>query len=538
MKSKAELEREINASRYFSIAGEGMEAALAAEKRRLIDSILEYCRNYWYASPQRSGGLFLEKSGEMYETITACLKPGRFKPDSGVPFVHYLRRAIGHAIHRDSGEPDDKERQFYENQDEEGSVFSEVETLESPYESPDAALRAIERRQFLLQTLDLIDEEYKSLQERCRTPYRQTLLTEQYRDIISAVENLPTGYTFINYNWLKDYPCAKEAPSMTEIAAMFGKLLPDASRLVKNFNVKIQRQALPLVLRYGIRPRQLKKFVVNLHLLDNCNFRCKQCFARFDAHKILPVEQWKDIVDNVLRGVEVTRFNLAGGEPLIYPGLASLIDYIAEKGARVSIITNGFLLDEKLINSFKGKVSMIGLSIDSVVPETLRTIGRATPGGEVLDRDRCVRICGLIKAAGMELKINTVVSTLNKDEDMSSFIREARPDRWKIIKMKPFANEKYSNACVTPSDADYERFAAAHSAIPHIAEREMKNAYIMVDAFGSLVDTGSNDNTQAASLLNEDFVDSFARLSFDYDLYEDRYTASKQAAPKALCPAV
>jgi hypothetical protein len=37
--------------------------------------------------------------------------------------------------------------------------------------------------------------------------------------------------------------------------------------------------------------------VVNLHLLDACNFRCTFCFARFNAKKTLSCDLWKTILE-------------------------------------------------------------------------------------------------------------------------------------------------------------------------------------------------------------------------------------------------
>lgn len=71
-----------------------------------------------------------------------------------------------------------------------------------------------------------------------------------------------------------------------------------------------------------------KKYKINLHILEACNFRCRQCFSKFGTEKLLPVEDWKKIVDNCIAGADVTEFNIAGGEPMLYPGLIELVKYI------------------------------------------------------------------------------------------------------------------------------------------------------------------------------------------------------------------
>jgi hypothetical protein len=76
----------------------------------------------------------------------------------------------------------------------------------------------------------------------------------------------------------------------------------------------------------------MNPMVVNLHLLDACDYRCAHCFAHFGANKTLRCEQWKTIVDNILNGMAVERFNLADGEPLLYT-VVSKLNYTEDLGS-------------------------------------------------------------------------------------------------------------------------------------------------------------------------------------------------------------
>lgn len=269
-----------------------------------------------------------------------------------------------------------------------------------------------------------------------------------------------------------------------------------------------------------------ENMVINLHITDACNFKCKHCFAHFGAKRNLSVKEWKSIVDNMLENCNVRRFNLAGGEPLLYGNILELSDYIRSKGSEVSIITNGINLSEKKIDQFmQYGISMIGLSIDSANPKTLRQLGRNTASGNILEPERCVSLCRYIKGKGITLKINTVVSLLNYAEDLNSFIRKASPDRWKILKMKKLENCLFDNTALLISDIQFDNFVNCHKKIPSIVERSMANTYIMVDAFGNLVDTGSSKNTPVANLLKTGFNEAFAWLNFDYEKYRVRYAA-------------
>lgn len=157
-----------------------------------------------------------------------------------------------------------------------------------------------------------------------------------------------------------------------------------------------------------------KKYKINLHILEACNFKCRHCFSKFGTDETLPVEDWKKIVDNCIAVADVAEFNIAGGEPMLYPGLTELVKYILSKGVKVSLITNGSLMDEEWIKNYAGLYETIGFSVDSLNDETNRKIGRCDRSGKTIPADRIVELCGMIRkyAPGCRIKINTVVSAL------------------------------------------------------------------------------------------------------------------------------
>ena len=296
-----------------------------------------------------------------------------------------------------------------------------------------------------------------------------------------------------------------------------------------------------------------KKYKINLHILEACNFRCRQCFSKFGTEKLLPVEDWKKIIDNCIAGADVTEFNIAGGEPMLYPGLTELVKYIRSKGVKVSLITNGSLMDEEWIKNYAGLYETIGFSVDSLDDETNKKIGRCDRNGKTIPTDRIVELCGLIRryAPGCRIKINTVVSALNKDEVMSDFIDEIAADRWKILRMKPFQYGSFSNLYIQVSDEEFEEFVernreknrekekkenrkeagvAAEAGVEIVkrevvVEPDMKASYVLIDSNGCLLDNAVDEMTPVAvcDCLREDFADGLRRLTLDRERYEARY---------------
>ena len=179
--------------------------------------------------------------------------------------------------------------------------------------------------------------------------------------------------------------------------------------------------------------------VVNFHIVNSCNYACRYCFGKFGDKSYLSLPEAEHVVAGIadyfrVSGISQGRINLAGGEPLLYPRLDELIDCIHNKGIAVSIVTNGSLLTPSRIGSWRGKVTCIGLSVDALSPEVNRAIGRCCRG-EVKDLTHWTALADACHEAHIALKINTVVSKLNLQEDLLPLYRACRPHRIKLLKM-------------------------------------------------------------------------------------------------------
>ena len=88
-----------------------------------------------------------------------------------------------------------------------------------------------------------------------------------------------------------------------------------------------------------------------------CNFDCKMCYVHLEKEQLkgrslLTVEQWKQVMRQAVDAGMINA-TLTGGECLTYPGFEELYLYLQGLGARVLVMTNGFLLDETRIKFFQ-----------------------------------------------------------------------------------------------------------------------------------------------------------------------------------------
>ena len=271
----------------------------------------------------------------------------------------------------------------------------------------------------------------------------------------------------------------------------------------------------------------LNGLVINLHYTEACNYRCRQCYARFGVTP-LRFEDWKRIIDNISNSVVVRRFNLAGGEPLACSYIQQMIDYIHSQGIDCSIITNGSLLTPEFIRTNAGKLSMIGISVDAVTHEDNLRLARVNALGQTLSGDRLRLLARTIHAAGMTLKINTVVNTVNTSLDFTGLIRELAPERWKLLRMIRIDGVNDSSSDLLVNDKQFASFVLRHQALSPEVENtdDIVNSYIFVNPHGQLVNNTGGHYQNGKSLLDHPFRTELRNSGFNLIRYTKRYLAA------------
>ena len=276
----------------------------------------------------------------------------------------------------------------------------------------------------------------------------------------------------------------------------------------------------------------MKKFnVVNYHITSRCNYHCTYCFGKFDEQKAPTLDDTKKIVDNIalyFRQNNITdgRINFAGGEPTLYEHLDELIDYTSSLGIRVSIVTNGSLLTPDRIRSWQGKVSCIGISIDSIVYSTNLKIGRCCQNN-VIPLAKWSKLAKAIHNCGIDLKINTVVSRLNIDEDLSELYRVLSPKKIKLFQMHLIDGINDQAKPYEITEREFESFCKRHKAFESVMVAEpcgsMENSYLMVNPEGEF-QLNNNGIYQTFGNLNTTSLSEILKtVPLDSEKFSSRY---------------
>ncbi|WP_211365307.1 viperin family antiviral radical SAM protein [Polyangium fumosum] len=239
---------------------------------------------------------------------------------------------------------------------------------------------------------------------------------------------------------------------------------------------------------------------VNYHLWKPCNMRCRHCFATFDDIAATDLPRGHLPRAASIRVVELLaerfrKITFAGGEPTLCPWLPELIEVAKERGAVTMLVTNGTRLKNEVLASLQGRLDWLTLSIDSVSEETHVALGRAVRGSAI-PTTRYIEMTEQARALGMRIKVNTVVTALQADEDMSDLILALRPERWKVLRVLPIDGQNSGRVepllCTAEAFgafvARHERVQARGVALVPEDHEDILGSYAMVDPAGRFFD--------------------------------------------------
>ncbi|MCC7072537.1 MAG: radical SAM protein [Deltaproteobacteria bacterium] len=240
---------------------------------------------------------------------------------------------------------------------------------------------------------------------------------------------------------------------------------------------------------------------VNIHITKFCNLACRFCFARFnDRAGPLIMEAWKKILA-LLRAAGVEKINFAGGEPTLYRGLGDVIEEVHRLGMTCSIVTNGAQL-EPLLRAHADALDWVGLSVDSADEAVQRQLGRG--GGTHVARS--IELGRLARSLGVRVKLNSVITTLNWQEDLGPLVDAIAPERWKAFQVLEIEGENHDT--VKPLLITSEQFASfveRHARFGDVLVPETNDAilesYAMIDPLGCFFSDSGQKHTYSDPIL-------------------------------------
>lgn len=172
--------------------------------------------------------------------------------------------------------------------------------------------------------------------------------------------------------------------------------------------------------------------VSNLRISLNsaCNLRCMYCHREGECipEDPMPVSDIREILTIAKRlGIRSVKFT--GGEPLLRKDILDIIRAVPE-GIESSMTTNGTLLGPLADDLKKAGLARINISLDSLRPETYRTITGTDNLTEVLEGIEEAKAAGLLP-----IKINMVMLKGINEDEVQDFINLVSGDRQMILQI-------------------------------------------------------------------------------------------------------
>lgn len=164
------------------------------------------------------------------------------------------------------------------------------------------------------------------------------------------------------------------------------------------------------------------------NITSKCNENCQFCYRKICQDNTL--EQNKRIFDN-LSQIKIDKLTFSGGEPLLYEHLFELVDYIRSMNTNIklSITTNGQIIDDELLDKIIERFDWITFSLDSINGDINEVIGRG--------KNHFSKIIWLLQKCNnkIKIKINTVANKYNYNdlESIYRIISKYNISRWKIL---------------------------------------------------------------------------------------------------------
>jgi len=263
---------------------------------------------------------------------------------------------------------------------------------------------------------------------------------------------------------------------------------------------------------------------VNFHLTNRCPFRCRYCHSTFLEESPVSAHQWIEIFSKINQETEHIQFRkltLSGGEPLLVKNMELILESAKDAGWQTGIISCGLNLSEEVIRTRLKDADSIGVSVDSLDQNVNRLIGRSTLTGETVDY---VGVCKLIKKLGKKLKINTVVHSLNWDQDLKPLLHSLKPDRVKFLQCRTDVDLRDRDFSGAVREDEYQKFVENQFYPEAVVESEIlqSGSYIMLDPEGHLFDTVEGKRRKSPSLLGISFTEGMEYIYYDHQKFQAR----------------
>jgi radical S-adenosyl methionine domain-containing protein 2 len=295
---------------------------------------------------------------------------------------------------------------------------------------------------------------------------------------------------------------------------------------------KVLLLALFVTASHGLLP--VIPLSVNFHFTRKCNYNCGFCFHTSLTSHVESLESAKRMLKELSQH-GAKKINFAGGEPFLpeyQSKLGEMLRYAKQECGyeSTSVISNSVFITPEWFDTYSEWLDILGVSCDSSDDALNQKMGR----GNGVHTQHVRRAAALAAQHGVMFKLNTVVTSQNWQHDMSAFVQELQPVRWKIFQALAIAGENQgggalrdiSDLLVTPDKFDH--FVKRHlslNGLKDIIKKEsndvMRNSYFLIDEYGRFLDCSGGAKAPTQSILDVGVSAALAQLLGDGEGFDE-----------------
>ncbi|XP_045170426.2 uncharacterized protein LOC123532892 isoform X3 [Mercenaria mercenaria] len=195
---------------------------------------------------------------------------------------------------------------------------------------------------------------------------------------------------------------------------------------------------------------------------------------------------------------------------------AEITDDLSEKSNQTSGISGEYL-------------DILAVSCDSFDPDTNEKIGRQQ--GQKNHLDSLLRVRRLCMEYKVAFKLNTVVNTYNKHEDMTDCILQLDPCRWKVFQCLLIDGENAGQDALRNAetfvinDEEFDKFLDMHKSVKCLvpeSNEKMQNSYLILDEYMRFLDCTQGSKQPSRSLLDVGVDNALMFSGFDERMFLKR----------------
>jgi radical SAM protein with 4Fe4S-binding SPASM domain len=188
--------------------------------------------------------------------------------------------------------------------------------------------------------------------------------------------------------------------------------------------------------------QQFVPLVMSWNVTRECNMKCSHCYINATDKKLeneLTTEEAKAFMDQICQ-VSKPLLILSGGEPLLRKDIFELIEYGADKGLKMGLGSNGYLIDDSVAKKLKDAgIATVSISLDSNVPAQHDEF-RGVKGAF----EKAVNACKALRKNDVLVQVNATLTHHNYDQidDIMSLAEDIGVENFHLFFLVPTGRGK------------------------------------------------------------------------------------------------